>query len=61
MDDVKKTAIVNVVEKMKSAGMSPENISEITHEIVDMSYSKNDNARWEAKKEIFSIVYEDIL
>lgn len=61
MDDTKKLTIVSVVEQMKSSGMSPENISEITHKIVDISYSKDDNARWETKREIFSIVYQDII
>lgn len=61
MEDIKKDIIVDVAQQMKLSGMSPENISEITNKIVDIAYSKNDNERWETKKEIFSLVYEDII
>jgi GH35 family endo-1,4-beta-xylanase len=59
--DEKSVIISTVVRKLKDSGLPIDNISDISHSILEVAYDRYDEDRWKVKQKLFSIVYEDIL
>jgi GH35 family endo-1,4-beta-xylanase len=59
--DEKSVIISTVVRKLKDSGLPIDNISDISHSILEVAYDRYDEDRWKVKQKLFSIVYEDII
>lgn len=59
--DEKGVIISTVVRKLKDSGLPIDNISDISHTILEVAYDRYDEDRWKVKQKLFSIVYEDII
>ncbi len=63
MDDNtnKEQILYGVVQRLKDNGMSEESILDISREVSFIAFDDDEDSRWKAKQEIFSIVFKDII
>jgi len=63
MDDNghKEQILYGVVQKLKDNGMSVESILDISRDVSYIAFDDDEESRWKAKQEIFSIVFKDII
>jgi hypothetical protein len=63
MDDNtnKEQILYGVVQKLKDNGMPEESILDISRDVSYIAFNDDEESRWKAKQEIFSIVFKDIV
>jgi hypothetical protein len=63
MDDNanKEQILYGVVQKLKDNGMPEESILDISRDVSYIAFNDDEESRWKAKQEIFSIVFREIV
>ena len=53
--------VQDVITKLQSNGYEKEELAEITHCILNSMYDRKEDSRWEVKRKMLDLIYQDIL